>query len=284
MDSQDNYTQARGKLFIVATPIGNLSDMSYRAVETLQKVDWIAAEDTRTSRRLLDHYDIGTPTFACHEHNEAHIAEKILLRLQQGESGALISDAGTPLINDPGYRLVRHLRQKGFDVVPIPGACSPIVALCASGLATDQFTYMGFLARSGGARKQQMQHIADMSHSCVFLESPRRLLKTLKDLSALIGSKEVVVGRELTKLYESFVSGTAATVIEHFEAQAPRGEIVVMVGAPLHVEEVSDTIILQTVQKMDDGQFSPSSLAKSVAQHLHVKRSHVYQLMMGAKS
>ncbi|MDQ6973633.1 MAG: 16S rRNA (cytidine(1402)-2'-O)-methyltransferase [Mariprofundaceae bacterium] len=283
MDSQDNYTQARGKLFIVATPIGNLSDISYRAVETLKTVDWIAAEDTRTSRRLLDYYDIGTPTFACHEHNEAHVATKILKRLQHGESGALISDAGTPLINDPGYRLVRQLRQAGYEVVPIPGACSPIVALCASGLATDQFTYMGFLARSGGTRQQQMQHIAAMSHSCVFLESPKRLLKTLQDLSVLIGSKEVVVGRELTKLYEAFVSGTAAMVIAHFEAQAPRGEIVVMVGAPLHVEEVSDDIILQTVQTMDDGQLSPSSLAKAVAHRLQVKRSYVYRLMMDSK-
>ncbi|MDQ6990950.1 MAG: 16S rRNA (cytidine(1402)-2'-O)-methyltransferase [Mariprofundaceae bacterium] len=284
MDSQDNYTQARGKLFIVATPIGNLSDMSYRAVETLKKVDWIAAEDTRTSRRLLDHYDVDTPTFACHEHNEAHIAIKILERLNRGESGALISDAGTPLINDPGYRLVRQLRQAGCEVVPIPGACSPIVALCASGLATDQFTYMGFLARSGGTRKQQIQQIAVMSHSCVFLESPRRLLKTLKDLSTVIGSKELVVGRELTKLYEEFVSGTVTQVIEHFESQAPRGEIVVMVGAPLHVEEINDETILKTIQAMQDEHLSPSSLAKTVAQHLHVKRSHVYQLMMAAKS
>jgi len=283
MDSQDNFTQARGKLFIVATPIGNLSDISYRAVETLKQVDWIAAEDTRTSRRLLDHYEISTPTFACHEHNEAHVAEKILQRLQLGESGALISDAGTPLINDPGYRLVRHLRQKGCDVVPIPGACSPIVALCASGLATDQFTYMGFLARSGGTRTQQIQAIADMPHSCVFLESPRRLLKTLKDLSLAIGSKEVVVGRELTKLHESFVSGMISTVIEHFEAQAPRGEIVVMVGAPLQVEAVSDAMILKTLQKMNDGELSPSALARAVAQKMGVKRSHVYQLLMDTK-
>jgi len=284
MDSQDNYTQARGKLFIVATPIGNLSDMSYRAVETLQTVDWIAAEDTRTSRRLLEHYQITTPTFACHEHNEAHVAEKIWERLQRGESGALISDAGTPLINDPGYRLVRFLRQKGCDVVPIPGACSPIVALCASGLATDQFTYMGFLARSGGTRSQQIQTIADMPHSCVFLESPRRLLKTLKDLSKSIGSKEVVVGRELTKLHESFVAGTVSAVIEHFEDQAPRGEIVVMVGSPLSEEVVSDEMVLQTLKNMDDGQYSPSALARAVAQKLGVKRSYVYQLMMDAKS
>jgi len=284
MDSQDNYTQARGKLFIVATPIGNLSDMTYRAVETLQQVDWIAAEDTRTSRRLLEHYQIATPTFACHEHNESHVAEKIWERLQKGESGALISDAGTPLINDPGYRLVRYLRQKSCDIIPIPGACSPIVALCASGLATDQFTYMGFLARSGGTRTKQMQSIADMSHSCVFLESPRRLLKTLHDLSKLIGSKEVVVGRELTKLHESFVSGSIHAVVEHFEAQAPRGEIVVMIGAPLHEAEVTDDSILQAIQSMDDGQRSPSSLARVVAQNLGVKRSHVYQLMMEQKS
>jgi len=142
---------------------------------------------------------------------------------------------------------------------------------------------MGFLARSGGTRKQQIQQIAAMSHSCVFLESPRRLLKTLKALLTAIGSKEVVVGRELTKLHEEFVSGTVASVIEHFERQAPRGEIVVMVGAPLHAEVVTDEIIIQTMTVMDEGQYSPSLLAREVARKLGVKRSYVYQLLMADK-
>ena len=283
MDSQDNFTQARGKLFIVATPIGHLSDITYRAVETLKQVDWIAAEDTRNSGRLLDYYDIQTPMFACHEHNEGKVAERMLEHLSRGESGALISDAGTPLINDPGYRLVRKLRQQGFDVVPIPGACSPIVALCASGLATDQFTYMGFLARSGRTRNAQLQSIADMGHSAVFLESPKRIVKTLQDLAQVIGSKEVCVGRELTKLHEEFISGAASEVIAHFEAHAPRGEMVVMVGAPLQVEAVTDEVILKTAEKMQYENLSPSALARAVAQKLDVKRSYVYQLLLDAK-
>ncbi|MDQ6956610.1 MAG: 16S rRNA (cytidine(1402)-2'-O)-methyltransferase, partial [Mariprofundaceae bacterium] len=195
MDSQDNPIQTSGQLFIVATPIGNLADMTYRAIETLKNVDWIAAEDTRVSGRLLEYYDIKTAMFACHDHNEAKVAERMLERLQAGESGALISDAGTPLINDPGYRLVRKIRQAGLGVVPIPGACSPITALCASGLATDQFTYMGFLARSGRSRTLQLQAVADAVHTCVFLESPKRIVKTLQHLAGVVGSKEICIGR-----------------------------------------------------------------------------------------
>lgn len=283
MDSQDNFTPARGKLFIVATPIGNLADMTYRAVKTLQQVDWIAAEDTRNSRTLLQHYEIQTPMFACHEHNEAHVLTQIQKRLDQGESGALISDAGTPLINDPGYRLVRQLRQSGYDVEPLPGACSPIVALCASGLATDQFTYMGFLARSGKARRQQLQAIAAASHTCVFLESPRRLLKTLKDMLVDMPQREVCVARELTKLHESFVYAVLPEVVAHFDQHPPRGEIVVMVGGASGTVELTEVQLLSHIQSMNDGSLSPSALARAVAQKLGLKRSVVYDVLMQKK-
>ena len=284
MDSQDNFTPARGKLFIVATPIGNLADMTYRAVTTLQQVDWIAAEDTRNSRTLLQHYEIQTPMFACHEHNEAHVLTQIQQRLDQGESGALISDAGTPLINDPGYRLVRQLRQSGYDIEPLPGACSPIVALCASGLATDQFTYMGFLARSGKSRRQQLQAMAAATHTCVFLESPRRLLNTLNDMAADMPQREVCVARELTKLHESFVHGLLPEVVQHFEQHPPRGEIVVMLGAASGAKEVSEAQLLSHIQHMDDGTLSPSALARAVAQQCGVTRSVVYELLMQQKN
>jgi len=282
MDSQDNSIQTSGQLFIVATPIGNLADMTYRAIETLKNVDWIAAEDTRVSGRLLEHYDIKTAMFACHDHNEAKVAERMLVRLRAGESGALISDAGTPLINDPGYRLVRKLREAGLDVVPVPGACSPITALCASGLATDQFTYMGFLARSGGTRSEQLQWIAEATHTCVFLESPRRILKTLQHLANVVGSKEVCIGRELTKLHEQFISGSVTKVIAYFEEHTPRGEMVVMIGVSQETVEITDAMIIFEGQQPSYESLSPSARARAVAQKLDVKRSRVYTVLMDA--
>jgi len=282
MDSQDNSIQTCGQLFIVATPIGNLADMTYRAIETLKNVDWIAAEDTRVSGRLLEHYGIKTAMFACHDHNEAKVADTLLSRLQAGESGALISDAGTPLINDPGYRLVRKIRQAGLNAVPIPGACSPIAALCASGLATDQFTYMGFLARNGGARTMQLQAIADAEHTCVFLESPKRIKKTLQHLADIVGSKEICIARELTKLHEQFVSGCAEDVIKHFEQHMPRGEMVVMVGVSQQAVEISDMMIIEEAKKPCYVDISPSARARAVAQKLNVKRSRVYDVLMAA--
>ena len=254
--------------------------MTYRAIKTLKNVDWIAAEDTRVSGRLLEYYDIKTAMFACHDHNEAKVAENMLARLRAGESGALISDAGTPLINDPGYRLVRKIRQAGLNVVPIPGACSPITALCASGLATDQFIYMGFLARSGGVRTTQLQSIADAMHTCVFLESPKRILKTLQNLSDLVGSKEICIGRELTKLHEEFVSGSAAEVITHFEQHIPRGEMVVMVGVSHTPVEITDEMIIVEAKQDVYEDISPSARARAVAQKLDVKRSRVYSVLM----
>ncbi len=254
--------------------------MTYRAIETLKNADWIAAEDTRVSGRLLEYYDIKTAMFACHDHNEAKVAERMLERLRAGESGALISDAGTPLINDPGYRLVRKIRQAGLNVVPIPGACSPITALCASGLATDQFTYMGFLARSGRTRTEQLQALADATHTCVFLESPKRILKTLQHLSGILGSKEICIGRELTKLHEEFVSGSASEVMTYFDEHTPRGEMVVMVGVSQIPVEITDEMILIEAKKEIYKTLSPSARARAVAQKLGVKRSRVYDVLM----
>ena len=180
MDSQPNRNAVTGQLFVVATPIGNLADISYRAVETLKQVDAIAAEDTRNSARLLAHYGIDTPMFACHEHNEAEMAEQLLARLKQGQDIALISYAGFCLKKNPGFRIVRLLRAAGVRVTPIPGACSPIVALSAAGLPTDRFTFLGFLPRSGAKREDALRQIAHAAHTQVLLESPHRLLDTLR--------------------------------------------------------------------------------------------------------
>lgn len=279
MESQDRRKHPSGQLFIVATPIGNLSDITYRAVELLQQVAVIAAEDTRISGRLLSHYAINTPMLPCHEHNETAVSAKIIRRLEAGESVALISDAGTPLINDPGYRLVRAVREAGFEVVPIPGASSPIAALSASGLPTDAFTYLGFLARSGKERKQMLQQIGQTPHTVVLLESPRRLLKTLTDLAGVVGSREVCVARELTKLHESFVCGSLDEVTRHFEAAAPRGEIVLMIG-PAVRGEVSDETIISLLQRGEGAELPPSARARHIAGQLGVSKSRVYDLML----
>lgn len=283
MKTQPNENHAGGQLFIVATPIGNLADITYRAVETLKSVDLIAAEDTRVSRRLCEHYGIVTPLLACHEHNEEKMAVQLLDAIRDGRSVALISDAGTPLINDPGYRLVSRLRAAGIRVTPIPGACSPIAALCASGLPTDSFAYDGFLARSGRARKKQIEAIAASSCTRILLESPHRLLQTLDDLRQACGDeRQACVAREISKLFETFVHGGLGTIRETMQEGAIKGEIVLMIGPRTAPREVSDADILAALDAAGGDALPPSAIAKSVARQLDVPRSRVYDLWMHA--
>jgi len=281
MESQANHPQAVGQLFVVATPIGNLADITYRAVETLKRVDIIAAEDTRTSLKLLRHYGINTPMLALHEHNESAMIEKLQTRLENGGSIALISDAGTPLISDPGYRLVRGLRQAGIRVIPLPGASSVMAALCAAGLATDHFRFAGFLPRSGKSRIQAIKRTAASDETSILLESPRRLLTTLQDLQAQLEAvRELVVARELTKLHEEFVSGTAAELIDHFTQHAPRGEIVLMVAAAGdEAVALSDQQIVECLASPAMLALPPSARARAVANTLNIPRARVYALI-----
>lgn len=281
MESQPKHQTSAGQLFVVATPIGNLGDITYRAVETLKGVDLIAAEDTRTSRKLLQHCGIATPMIAVHEHNEEKAAEKLLSRLMQGESVALISDAGTPLISDPGYRLVRKLRSAGIRITPIPGASSVLAALCAAGLPTDHFRFAGFLPRSGTARSSALTSLATATETNVVLESPHRLLHTLKDLAPLLEEKrELVVARELTKLHEEFVCGDAATLVDHFSERPPKGEIVLVVAPALPQQrEASDDDIRIRLEAADMQALKPSARAKAIAKELGLNKSRVYDLM-----
>lgn len=236
--------QPNGTLYIVATPIGNLDDISQRALQVLAKVDRIAAEDTRHSQRLLGHYGIRTPLGSLHEHNERQKVEGLLAELEQGLSLALISDAGTPLISDPGFPLVRAARARGIRVVPVPGCCAAICALSAAGLPTDRFVFEGFLPARGGQRENRLRELADESCTLVFYESSHRILDSLASMAEVFGeARRAVVARELTKTYETIRDGTLAGLLEWIraDAQQQKGEFVVLVeGAPARASDALD--------------------------------------------
>lgn len=220
-----------GTLYIVATPIGNLGDMTQRAIEVLQSVDKIAAEDTRHSAQLLKHYSISKPLLSLHNFNERERIEKVMAALLAGDSVALISDAGTPLISDPGYHLVKEAHVAGIPVSPIPGACAAIAALSAAGLPTDKFIFEGFLPAKEEARKQALKALQHESRTLVFYEAPHRLQETLQSMLVVFGGeRRAVVGREISKVYESILSLTLEQLVGHYNAHADqcRGEIVIL--------------------------------------------------------
>ena len=219
-------------LYVVATPIGNLSDISARAVQVLQAVDLIAAEDTRHSSGLVKHLNVDTPMIACHDHNEAAVCKSVLDRLAAGQCVALISDAGTPLISDPGYKIVKSVREQGFRVAPIPGACAVISALSAAGLPTDRFAFEGFLPAKAQARQKRLQQLADATSTLVFYEAPHRIVATLQAMAEVLGAKrEAVLARELTKRYETIIDGTLEELAQQVDADRnqQRGEMVILV-------------------------------------------------------
>jgi 16S rRNA (cytidine1402-2'-O)-methyltransferase len=229
---QDMNINSLGILYVVATPIGNLQDISFRALEVLKTVDCIVAEDTRHSQSLLQQFSIKTPIMALHEHNERERTAKLLERFQRGESIALISDAGTPLISDPGYYLVHEARAAGIRVVPLPGACAAIAALSVAGLPTDSFIFEGFLPAKSGARLQRLEALRNESRTLVFYEAPHRILELLEAMQAVFGDeRRAVIARELTKLFETITSGPLKDLIAFVakDSNQRRGENVVIV-------------------------------------------------------
>lgn len=221
-----------GTLYLVATPIGNLADFSRRAIDTLESADRILAEDTRHSRKLLDHYGISRPMMSLHEHNENEAAAGLIELLRAGESLALVSDAGTPLISDPGYRLVVLAREQGIRVVPVPGACALITALSASGLPTDRFVFEGFLPAKSSARRARLQELLHEARTLVFYEASHRIRDSLADMAALFGAeRRAVIARELTKRFETVHSGVLNELVVWIDADSSRqkGEFVVLV-------------------------------------------------------
>ncbi|WP_394201605.1 16S rRNA (cytidine(1402)-2'-O)-methyltransferase [Marinagarivorans algicola] len=236
-----------GTLYIVATPIGNLGDMVPRAIEILQKVDIIAAEDTRHSGNLLQHFCINTPTTAYHDHSDDARTQSLLDRLASGQSIALISDAGTPLISDPGYRLVHEARSLGIRVEPIPGACAVITALCASGLPSDRFSFEGFLPAKNTNREQVLAAVKEDPRTLVFYESPHRILASLESVITILGGdRYIVLARELTKTFETFIAGSAQEVLDtlNTDANQKRGEMVLMIKGfeTVKIREISQDV------------------------------------------
>lgn len=228
---QKEFTQGLGALYVVATPIGNLADISYRAVETLKQVDLIAAEDTRHSSRLMQHFNITTPLLAYHDHTNIHRIEQIIDKMAAGQSVALVSDAGTPLISDPGYRLVNLAREQGIRVIPLPGACAAVAALSAAGLPSDRWAFEGFLPAKTMARQQRLKSLSKDERTLIFYESTHRLLDTLEDMQQVLGAeRSLVLAREITKTYETFISGSVEEVLACVtqDNNQQKGEFVLM--------------------------------------------------------
>ncbi len=249
-----NYLNQLGVLYVVATPIGNLRDMSPRAIEVLKAVNCIAAEDTRHSAPLLQHFLINTPLISLHEHNERERSARLLEQLQQGESIALISDAGTPLISDPGYFLVHEARNLGVKIVPIPGACALIAALSVSGLPTDRFSFEGFLPAKSKHRLAQLESLRHETRTMVFYEAPHRILDCLQDMQTIFGVKrQAVIARELTKMFETIQSAPLGELLRWVEADAnqQRGEIVLILqGAEAKLPEEEDSVSTENILKI----------------------------------
>ncbi len=218
-----------GVLHLVSTPIGNMEDITYRAVDTLKKVSLVAAEDTRTSKKLFKHYMISTKLISFYEHNKYSRIPKLIGHLKRGNDLAIISDAGTPGISDPAYRIVRESLKNEIRITSVPGATAVISALVSSGLPTDRFLFEGFLPPKKG-RKKRLEGIKDLDATIVYYESPRRLARTLNDLEIVLGDRPAVVARELTKLYEEYSRGTISELRRYYEKNIPKGEIVILVG------------------------------------------------------
>ncbi|WP_202796972.1 16S rRNA (cytidine(1402)-2'-O)-methyltransferase [Pedosphaera parvula] len=224
-----------GTLYLVATPIGNLEDMTLRGLRTLRECDVIAAEDTRRTGQLLKHFGISKPMISYFQFNEAKRSEEILQRLARGEKVALVTDAGTPGISDPGERVVQAARSGGFRVEAVPGPCALVAALTASGLPTDEFHFIGFLPHKSGQRRKQLEAVKDFAGTLVLYESPYRIEKLLNELNEIFGERQVVLARELTKKFEEFLTGTPVQLLEVLKKRALKGEFVVLIGQNVEI-------------------------------------------------
>ncbi len=279
-----------GTLFIVATPMGNLADMTYRGVETLKQVNLIAAEDTRHSAKLLSHYGISTPLVSCHEHNEDAQTTPLIDKLKQGNNIALISDAGTPCISDPGYLLVSRAAKEGLRIVPIPGCSAVTAGLSASGLPTDAFLFLGFLPKKSSRMRQVLELYANETATLVIYESPKRITRTLREASAVLGDRQSCLARELTKIHEELIRGPLTAILNVLEAKARiRGEMVLFVHGSKkekpgsgHVDD--DRLEALILERLAGSDPRTADLARAISQELNIKKKQVYDRIVKLKS
>jgi 16S rRNA (cytidine1402-2'-O)-methyltransferase len=269
-------------LYIVSTPIGNLGDITHRAVEVLSAADRVLAEDTRHTSILFRRYGIHTPLVSAHAHNEMARLRNVVEWLDDGETLALVSDAGTPLLSDPGARLVRGVLDAGHEVVPVPGASALLAALVASGLEPEPFTFFGFPPRSGTARRKLLEYVAGLEHTSVFYEAPVRLVRLLEDLVETCGAeRSVAVAREVTKLHESMVRGTLAEVRDYYDTGQVRGEVVIVLGGGAGVGTDPDAPDAHAVARsLLEGGMRPSAVARELAARLGMSRNDAYQIAL----
>lgn len=271
-----------GTLYLVATPIGNLEDMTFRAIRILQTVDLIAAEDTRHTGKLLQHFQIKTPQLSYHEHNRQQRIPELLSKLSEGKAIALVTDAGMPLISDPGYELVKACVAQGISIVPIPGANAAITALSAAGLATDKFVFEGFLPAKSKERRSHLETLTSETRTIIFYESPHRLRETLQDLGTILGeTREIVLARELTKMHEEFWRGTITDAIAHYTNREPQGEFTLVVaGATLEKPQLSEAAIKAELQNLLKQGLSRSDASRQLSQQTSLPRRQIYQLAL----
>jgi 16S rRNA (cytidine1402-2'-O)-methyltransferase len=265
-----------GTLYIVATPIGNLEDMTYRAVRILSEVDLIAAEDTRHSLKLLNHFNISKPLTSYFDHNQQFKGERILNTLRQGKNVALISDAGTPCVSDPGYNLVRDAVAENIPVIPIPGACAAITALSGSGLPSDSFTFAGFPPARQGKRRSFLTGMSSLPGTLVLYEAPHRLEDCLNDIREVMGERQVVVARELTKVYEEFIRGTAAEIAAKIDQGRVRGEVAILIAPGETVEAETEPLEDVLQRLLDEEGLSVKDAAKKASLITGASKSEAY--------
>ena len=273
-------------LYIVATPIGNLGDITPRAIEVLRQVDVIAAEDTRHSKRLMSHFGIDTPMIPCHDHNERKQTERIVQKLQQGESVALVSDAGTPLISDPGFFLVRSVREAGFKIIPVPGASAIIAALSVSGLATDRFFFEGFLPAKSSGRRKKLEELGAMPFTWGVYESTHRIMDSLEDFQQVLGgNRYMVLAREMTKTFETVIAGSVTEVLEVLknDSDQRRGEFVLLVEGNKEEEDLSidENTVRWLVRLLEE--LPPRKAAAVIADVTGLKKKDIYNKALSLK-
>ena len=270
-------------LYVVATPIGNLEDITLRALRVLREVDLIAAEDTRHTRKLLTRYDIDTPVTSYHDNNERTKAAALVRRLEAGESIALVSDAGTPAISDPGYHLIRAAAGKGVRVTPVPGVSAATTALSVSGLATDRFVFQGFLPARQGRRREALRLLQGEERTLVFYEAPHRIGDALADMREVLGDRTALVGRELTKVHEEILRGTLSQLAAGLEEAAPRGEFVIIVAGRDDATGMDGKTLRAEVERLLEAGHTANDTAKIMAKTYSLVKRDVYKLVLEVK-